>query len=108
MGTATSRLDTEQSIAALVGRALMSAIFIWSGSSKLLGAGEFQAYLHGLGVPFPGLAWAISVVIELAGGLALLVGIWPRAAPRSWPYGASLRHLWVIETSPTPRCVLIS
>jgi putative oxidoreductase len=50
--------------------------FIAHGYSKLLGGPEhFAEILHVLGVPIPGfIAW-ITIVVELVGGLAVLLGV---------------------------------
>jgi putative oxidoreductase len=64
-----------QDLGALIGRVLMSAIYIWSGYDKLMAAAGTQAYFASLGVPLPGAAWLVAVIVELVGGLALLLGI---------------------------------
>lgn len=79
-------------LAALIGRALLSAIFIWSGCGKLLGAASCEAHFASLGVPFPGVAWAVALAIELGGGLALLLGVQARAA-------AAVLGVWCIITA---------
>lgn len=60
--------------AALVGRALLCAIFIMAGVEKLGGFAGNVAYAQGAGLPMPQVAVAIALVIELAGGLMVLVG----------------------------------
>ncbi|WP_348271107.1 DoxX family protein [Aurantimonas sp. Leaf443] len=58
----------------LVGRILLSIIFLVGGFGKLTGAEGFAGYLGVLGFPAP-LAMAYLVgLFELAGGLAVLVG----------------------------------
>jgi uncharacterized membrane protein YphA (DoxX/SURF4 family) len=47
--TANSRQD----LAALVGRILMSAIFVWGGYVKLMSPAGTQAYFAHVGVAFP-------------------------------------------------------
>jgi putative oxidoreductase len=69
-----------RNLGALIGRALMSAIFIWSGYGKLVAAAGTTAYFASLGVTLPGAAWLVAVVVELGGGLALLLGIYTRPA----------------------------
>jgi len=63
---------------ALLGRALMSVIFIWSGFGKLIGAAGTVAYFGKLGLPQPTLAMILAVAVELGGGLFLLVGLFTR------------------------------
>lgn len=61
-------------IASLAGRALLSAIFILSGISKLGAPAGAIAYIDSVGLPFPTLALALAVLVELAGGVALILG----------------------------------
>ena len=84
--------DVGHDFSALVGRALMSALFISSGYAKLVGAAKFKVILTSLGVPFPDLAWAVAVAVELGGGLALLFGAQARAA-------AATLAVWCIATA---------
>ena len=81
-----------QDLGTLIGRILMSALFIWSGYEKLMSATATQAYFTSLGVPFPTLAWLIAVIIELGVGLALLVGFQTRVA-------ALVLGIWCIITA---------
>jgi putative oxidoreductase len=64
--------------ALLLGRLLLSWIFVSGGWSKLLGAAGTQAYFAKLGLPLPEVAWVVAVVVELGGGLAILFGIFTR------------------------------
>ena len=64
----------------LLGRILLSIIFIVAGFGKLTGAAGFAGYLGNLGVP-GGIATAYLVgLFELVGGLAILVGFQTRIA----------------------------
>jgi putative oxidoreductase len=64
--------------AILVGRILLSILFIVSGFGKLTGAAGFAGYLGSLGVP-GGIAMAYLVgALEFFGGLAILVGFQTR------------------------------
>ena len=80
--------------AALLGRALMSAIFIWAGYGKLMSPAATQAYFAKAGVVLPPLVWIVAVVVELLGGLALLLGIQTRLV-------ALILGLWCIATAIT-------
>jgi putative oxidoreductase len=62
------------SIVALVGRALMSAIFLYAGGTKAMAATATLAYFDKLALPNPPLAYAVTVAVELLGGLAILAG----------------------------------
>ena len=63
-----------------VGRVLLSAIFLASGIGKLTAPADTIGYIASEGLPFPPLAYAAAVLIELVGGLALLVGFRTRIA----------------------------
>jgi putative oxidoreductase len=78
--------------AALLGRVLMSAIFIWAGYGKLMGGAGTTAYFAKLGLPAPELAYAVAVAVELGGGILLLFGLFTR------PVGAVL-GIWCIATA---------
>ena len=66
--------------ALLLGRILLSVIFIVSGFGKLTGAAGFAGYLTALGFPAP-LAMAYLVgLFELLAGIAVLVGYQTRIA----------------------------
>lgn len=81
-----------QDLAMLIGRALMSAIFIWSGYAKLVSQAATQDYFAHIGLPVPMLAWLVTVAIEFVGGIALLVGVQARVA-------GLVLALWCIATA---------
>jgi putative oxidoreductase len=64
----------------LGGRFLLAILFILSGLSKLGAAAGTQAYIAKAGLPLPVLAYVVAVVVELGGGLMLLVGYRTRVA----------------------------
>src|SRR5690348_4720357 len=63
-----------------IARLLMSSLFIWDGVLQLRSPGSFVQYFESVGVPLPGVAVWVSILIHLAGGLALLVGFKTRWA----------------------------
>ncbi|HEX9466526.1 MAG TPA: DoxX family protein [Alphaproteobacteria bacterium] len=71
-------VDTQRDLGALAGRVLMSLIFIWAGYAKLVAPTATITYYATYGLPLPQVAWLISVVVELGGGLALLLGFQAR------------------------------
>src|SRR2546421_3835837 len=75
-------LDTGQYSAALalVGRVLLSAIFLISVLGKLAAPAATIGYIGAAGLPLPQLAYALAVAIELLGGLALIAGYQTRIA----------------------------
>jgi putative oxidoreductase len=69
----------DASIPAL-GRLFLSILFLSSGLSKLGSAAGTMAYIASAGLPLPGMAYALTVVVEIGGGLLLLVGFQARLA----------------------------
>lgn len=76
----TTETNPAQDLAALIGRTLMSALFLWSGFGKLVAAAETEAYFASLGLPSPDLVRLFVVAAELGGGLAILLGFPARLA----------------------------
>lgn len=60
-------------VSKLLGRILMALIFIMSGWSKLMGFEGAVGYA-GTVLPFPEVMVVIAIILELGGGLMLLVG----------------------------------
>ena len=58
----------------LLGRLLIGIPFALSGLAKLSSYGPTTAYISSAGLPFPPLAFAIAVVVELGGGVLLVLG----------------------------------
>lgn len=56
------------------GRLGLAAIFILSGVSKLAAPGATLGYIASVGLPFPQLALATAVLVELIGGALLVLG----------------------------------
>ncbi|NDZ17499.1 LysR family transcriptional regulator [Variovorax sp. WS11] len=58
----------------LVGRILLAAIFVISSLGKIAAPEGTQGYIASVGLPAPVLSYIAAVVIELGGGVLLLVG----------------------------------
>ena len=58
----------------LLGRILIGAPFVMSGLGKLAAYSATVGYIAAMGLPVPPLAFLVSVLIELGGGLLLLSG----------------------------------
>ncbi|MBG6071115.1 MULTISPECIES: DoxX family protein [unclassified Polaromonas] len=58
----------------LIGRVLLALLFIPAGFSKIGGFAGTASYIASKGVPFPELAAAAAVGVELGLGLLLLIG----------------------------------
>jgi len=59
---------------AAVGRFLLAALFLISGLSKLGAAAATTGYIASAGLPLPGVVYAITLLVEIGGGLLLLIG----------------------------------
>ncbi len=66
--------NTSNSAATLAGRILLSAIFLLSGFGKLTAIAGTAGYFGSLGLPLPTVTAVVVGLIELLGGLAILVG----------------------------------
>ena len=64
----------------LVGRVLLAAIFLLSGVGKIFAPEATVGYIASAGVPFPQLAFLGAVLVEVVGGLLLVVGYKTRIA----------------------------
>ncbi|MBD8553619.1 DoxX family protein [Rhizobium sp. CFBP 8762] len=71
-------MSSQQSTIVLIGRVLLSIIFIIAGFGKLTGFAGTVAYFGSIGLPVPTLVAALVVVVELLGGIAILVGAFTR------------------------------
>jgi len=78
--------------AALVGRILLALIFILSGYGKITAFAVTSAYMTSKGVPFAEVLAALSIAVELGGGLAIVFGWKAREA-------AILIFLWMIPVT---------
>ncbi len=58
----------------LAGRLLIGLPFAMSGLSKLGAFAATTGYIASVGLPLPSLAFAVSVAVELGGGLLLIAG----------------------------------
>jgi putative oxidoreductase len=57
-----------------IGRALIAAIFIFSGLGKIAAPAMTQGYIASVGLPAPLLGYLLAIVVELGGGTLLLLG----------------------------------
>jgi putative oxidoreductase len=64
----------------LLGRILISVIFIGGGYGKLMAMPGTIAYIAAGGLPMPEAAFWVAVLIELGLGLTLLFGLFTRAS----------------------------
>lgn len=67
--------DNKNSVLPFVGRILLAAIFIISSLGKIAAPEATQGYIASVGLPVPVLSYLAAIVIELGGGVLLLVGL---------------------------------
>jgi putative oxidoreductase len=67
-------MNKRTAYALLAGRLLMAAIFILSGAGKIAAFSATVGYISSQGIPLATLAAVLAIVVELGGGLMLLVG----------------------------------
>lgn len=65
---------SQTNLLAAVGRLLIALIFIASGLGKIAAPGATQGYIASVGLPLPMLSYLIAVLVELAGGILILIG----------------------------------
>jgi putative oxidoreductase len=75
-----------------IGRFLMSVIFILSGAGKLMQFSGTADMMASKGIPLAHIALALSIIIEIGGGLALLAGFKLR-------YVALVMALWLVPVT---------
>ncbi|WP_395607486.1 DoxX family protein [Pseudomonas sp. B22129] len=67
-------MSTQQNFTLLLGRALLVALFLFSGIGKLMAPDATISYIAASGAPFPSLAYGIALIVELGLATALLLG----------------------------------
>ncbi|PPB66412.1 DoxX family protein, partial [Campylobacter hyointestinalis subsp. hyointestinalis] len=65
---------------ALAGRILMAWLFIPAGFGKIAGFSGSVGYAAAMGMPLPEIGVAVGLLIELVGGIFLLIGLKTRPA----------------------------
>jgi putative oxidoreductase len=76
----------------LLGRVLLSVIFILSGLGKLPHFHDVATMMAGKGIPLASAALAITLLIEIGGGLMLLTGFKAR-------YAALVIAVWLVPVT---------
>jgi putative oxidoreductase len=75
-----------------LGRFLIGGIFALSGIGKLAAYGATTAEIANVGLPFPPLAFAVAVIVELGLGLLLVIGFQTRPV-------AAMLAFWCVVTA---------
>lgn len=73
-------LESLKNPLSLIGRLLMAWMFLPAGIGKITGFAGTVAYSASAGLPMPEVGTAIALVIEVVGGLALILGFGTRWA----------------------------
>ena len=76
--SATSSVVTLLGAAPLAGRLLIAPLFLLSGASKLADPAATIGMIASSGLPFATLGFALAVLVEVVGGLALIAGFQTR------------------------------
>lgn len=78
--TAVAGAASNASAAILLGRVLLSILFILAGFAKLTSISATAQWFGGIGLPLPTVVAVIAGLVELLGGLAVLFGFKTRIA----------------------------
>jgi putative oxidoreductase len=70
--------DSSGSVVPLVGRILISVVFILGGIGKIAAFGMYSGIVAAGHLPLPQISLIIAIIIELLGGLAILTGFYAR------------------------------
>jgi putative oxidoreductase len=70
--------ETTKPYSTLVGRVLIATLFVVAGASKIGAYAGTQAYMQSAGVP--GAVLPLVILVELGGGLAIILGLYTRLA----------------------------
>jgi putative oxidoreductase len=104
-----NQLKAQSDLVLLIARVFLSSLMIVYGYFKLTGFAGATAYMGKLGLPAPALFATLAVIIELGGGILLLVGYQTRLvalglaiytvvaaliAHRNFGDGNQLAHFW--------------
>jgi putative oxidoreductase len=75
----TEALASASSYVSLAGRLIVAPLFLLSGLSKLAAPAATIGMIESVGLPLPTLGYAMAVLVEIVGSLALLAGYRTRA-----------------------------
>ncbi|TFW14185.1 DoxX family protein [Brevundimonas intermedia] len=75
-----NRASTPSNAAALAGRLLLAVIFLASGAGKIAAPAMTIGYIQSVGLPFAEVGYFLAILVEVIGGLALIIGFHTRWA----------------------------
>ncbi|MFK0165190.1 DoxX family protein [Rhizobium sp. NPDC090279] len=67
-------MNAQSSYVPAFGRLLIAAIFIFSGLGKIAAPAMTQGYIGSVGLPAPLLAYLAAILVEIGGGILLVIG----------------------------------
>lgn len=67
-------MNANAATVAAVGRVLIAVIFLFSGVGKILAPAATMGYIASAGLPAPTLAYLVAIVVEVGGGVLLVLG----------------------------------
>jgi putative oxidoreductase len=67
-------MDARKDVAALLGRVLLALMFVWDGYGKIAGYAGTAGWMASVGMPMVGVFLPLAILVELGGGIALIVG----------------------------------
>jgi len=67
-------MESGKNVAALVGRVLLALMFVWAGFGKIIGYEGTAGWMASAGMPMVGVFLPLAILLELGGGIALIVG----------------------------------
>jgi putative oxidoreductase len=73
-GYAMTKLEKYSDLAALIGRIFYAAMLLLFGYGKITAFSGTAGYMSSLGLPLPSLVTLIAIIVEIGGGLLMLVG----------------------------------
>jgi putative oxidoreductase len=85
----------------LVGRLLIAAIFVFSGFGKITGFEGTVGYIASKGLPLPQAGAVLAIIVELGGGILLILGWktrWAAAAMMLFTLAAAIifHNFWAV------------
>ena len=86
-------MENNQQNLAAAGRVLIAALFLVSVLFKLMDYQGTVGWIGSVGLPVPPLAYVVAVIVELIGGVALIVGFktrWVAIALAAYSVAAAL------------------
>jgi len=94
--------DYSTGVKPLIGRILLSVVFLVSGTIKIMGYSQMVGFTAAKGLPLPGVSIACAAALEILGALAMLAGFQVRIVAWLWilyliPVSFLFHSFWKME-----------